>query len=122
MKNENPDNLLWTIVFFSWFAAACCYVILANFWKVCTQIGRDRSFSKENATAFHRMMICGVMLAIGFLVRIIYLFFLKQAPIYFFMLGIVELFFSIFFAFLCEALSQLVLHAYEVKKENELTI
>ncbi len=122
MKNENPDNPLWMFIFFSWYTAVCCYIILVKFWRVCTEIGRDHSFSKENATSFHHMTICAAMLGIGFLLRLLLVIGIGQIQLWIVLFRVIEIFFSIFLAFLCEALSQLVLYAYEVKKENELTI
>ena len=36
--------------------AAGCYAILYQFWTVCREIGRDNSFSKENAAALSHLV------------------------------------------------------------------
>ena len=73
MKDQQAGSLLWSFVFFSWYTALLCYGVLFQFWNVCTQIGRDNSFSLENAAAFHRMALFGGAAAIGYPVRLIYL-------------------------------------------------
>ena len=112
-------------ILFSWYAAlVICYLILSYFWKVCTEIGRGNSFSNENATHFHKMALCGIVLAIGFLAKFFVLLILYKVPLIHIQtfLCICEVFAGIIFAVLCEALSKLILHAYEMKQENELTI
>jgi hypothetical protein len=122
LRNQQPDSRMWTFVFFTWYTAVLCYLILFEFWKVCTEIGRDNSFSMENSLYFHRMGLCGIAGAAGFLVRILWfsLCGLLTPPMAGF--HILELLICGIFTVLCEALSQLIQNAYEVKRENELTI
>lgn len=122
LKGAEPDNLFWTFIFASWYTAALCYVILIEFWKVCTQIGKDNSFSKENARYFHHMSICGGLGAVGFAGRLAYLAAEGTLEEWFTIFGLAEILVAFVFAVLCEALSQLVLNAYEMKQENDLTI
>lgn len=110
---------------YSWYAAlTVCYLILYYFWKVCTEIGRGNSFSNENAAYFHKMARCGIVLAVGFLARFLVCLILYKLSFIHIQtfLCICEVFAGIIFAVLCEALSKLILHAYEMKQENELTI
>lgn len=122
IKNGQPDNLLWTFVFFAWYTAAFCYVILIEFWKVCTEIGKDNSFSMENTRAFHHMGLCGIAEAVGFAARLLWFFVCGAATLPIAIFIIAEIILSLIFMILCEALSRLVQNAYEVKRENELTI
>ncbi len=110
------------LVVFVWYTAAFCYVILIEFWRVCTQIGKDNSFSMENTRAFHRMGLCGIAEAAGFAVRLLWLSVcgITTFPVAIFIIA--EIILSLIFFILCEALSRLVQNAYEVKLENELTI
>ena len=122
MRQQNPQDPVWSFVFFSWYTAVLCYGVLFQFWDVCTQIGRDNSFSLENVRSFHRMAILGVAAGIGYLVRMMYLIIAGgfRWPVFLYNLALILL--SVVFVTLCEALSQLVRNAYEVKRENELTI
>ena len=103
MQMKAEDDLIWLGIGCSWYIALLCYLVLIEFWKVCTQIGADNSFSVENAKCFHRMAIRGAHAEIAFL-------------------SIGEILLSLVFIVLCEALSKLISYAYEVKHENELTI
>lgn len=122
MRQQNPQDLVWSFVFFSWYTAVLCYGVLFQFWNVCTQIGRDNSFSLENVRSFHRMAMLGVAAGAGYLARMVYLIAAGgfRWPVFLYNFALILL--SVVFVTLCEALSQLVRNAYEVKRENELTI
>lgn len=113
---------LWGWVVTSWYIAVCCYLILFEFWRVSTQIGRNNSFSAENAASFHRMGLCGIAGAVGFAARIAFLFAVGAADAGRVLLVAGELLLALIFTVLCEALARLVRCAYEMKQENELTI
>lgn len=124
MKREYPQAafLYWPGLVYSFVIAACCYTVLYQFWTVCREIGRDNSFSKENAAAFKHISRIAVALAgvwfAGFagLTAMGYM----QGGIMLFMLGAVVASFIV--AVCAAALSHLVWKAYELKQENELTI
>ncbi len=117
-----PGNIYGGFHLFRWWTLLFCYIILFIFWNVCTQIGKGNSFSKENATAFHRISLCGIAILLGFVAEYIwaYAFDYLTIPSLAF-IGFKTAVFIIF-VILCEALSKLVLHAYEIRQENELTI
>ena len=122
LRADEPQNLFWTFIFSSWYTAAFCYGVLIEFWGVCTQIGNDNSFSRENARHFHRMGICGVLALAGFVIRPLYLALEQALTVGFGIFVAAEILIAIVFIVLCEALSRLILNAYEMKQENELTI
>lgn len=107
---------------FAWIVAICIFVVLFEFWKVCTQIGMDNSFSIENSEYFHHMTISGVVAAITFLGRIIWILIAQEVNIMSILIIAVEIILSLMFAVLAEAMSKLILNAYEMKHENDLTI
>lgn len=107
---------------FSCFTGICVFIVLIEFWKICTQIGNDNSFSIENSKAFHNMTICGIVAAVIFACKIVSLIITSNFTLLYMMLILVEIVLSVMFAILAEAMSKLVLNAYEVKHENELTI
>ena len=109
----------WVMVIY---AVGFYFAILVEFWKVCTEIGRDNSFSLENAKSFHRMSIFGGIEAVGFVVRIVWGEAFGLTGIFEIIFRLAEIFVSVVFLILCEALSQLILNAYEMKQENDLTI
>lgn len=102
--------------------AVTCYAILYQFWKVCVQIGKDNSFSKENAKCFRNISHFALLLAVVWFAGIVFLAILavRQPGISIFMITAVLL--SVMISVLTAALSHLILKAYELKQENELTI
>ena len=102
--------------------------VLALFTRVCVQIGKDNSFSVENATYFNFMAVLAVCGSVLYLVkgglyvgRCFARGFERAGVILLFIYGSTFAIFLIF-GLLCRSLSKLVYNAYEVKHENELTI
>ena len=93
-----------------------------QFCNLCVQIGNDNSFSKENAKSFLVISRLTAVLAVIWFAGIVGLAFLKcLAPsVGIFLLLIVFIF--IVLAVLAAALSHLICKAYELRRENELTI
>ena len=115
-------NLFMPGLLYGWYIAVICYAILYQFWKVCVQIGKDNSFSKENAKCFRNISHFALLLAVVWFAGIVFLAILavRQPGISIFMITAVLL--SVMISVLAAALSHLVLKAYELKQENELTI
>lgn len=107
---------------YSFAIAVPCYGILYHFWKVCDQIGRDNSFSKENASSFVAMSRFALFLTIEWFMGILFLAiggWMKTGALVILIFGS---FLSIIVTVLTAALSHLVRKAYELREENELTI
>ena len=117
-----PGWLYWALVGRAWLIAVLCYLALGKFWGICTRIGRDNSFCRENARAMGHISILA-FLAAGVIAGVdVWLYFVKllgkiQAVGHFFLvfaacgLGVVAL-----------ALSRLIQNAALLKEENDLTI
>ena len=45
----------WPWMVFLWVTAIPCYAVLALGWRVAANIGKDRSFSRENARLLQRI-------------------------------------------------------------------
>lgn len=114
--------LYWPGLIYGWFIAFFCYAILLQFWKVCVQIGRDNSFSKENAKAFAVISRLALLLAgvwfFGMLALALKRWLNPGIGIFMILAVII----SVIVAILAAALSHLIQKAYELKLENELTI
>ena len=127
---EDPGTLYFNIltvhpkinIYFTWVTAIFCYAILFQFWKITDEIGKDNSFSKENARHFHQMTILSVLVAVQYLIRIVAFIFLGETTMIsvYYRAGMSLIF--MLFAVLTEALSGLVLNAYLMKQEQDLTI
>ena len=68
------------------------------------------------------MSIFGGIEAVGFVVRIVCVEAFGLTGIFEIIFRLAEMFVSVVVLILCEALSQLILNAYEMKQENDLTI
>lgn len=124
MKQGYPEAafLYWPGLIYGYVIAAGCYAILYQFWTVCREIGRDNSFSKENAAAFKKISRLAVALAgvwsAGF-AGLIIIGYVQPAIMLFIIFAV---FLSFVVAICAAALSHLVWKAYELRQENELTI
>lgn len=117
-----PGDILFGFNIFSWWTLFFCYVILILFWNVCTQIGKGNSFSRENATAFHRISLCAGSILLGFVAEFVWAMlqdYLSTLSVLFIVFKTIVF---LIFLVICEALSKLIYHAYEIRTENELTI
>lgn len=124
MKFMYPEVafLYWPGLLYGWLIAIICYVILFQFWKICREIGKDNSFSIENANSFKIMSKFAAFMAAIWFIGLVVLTIKNwmQAGIMLFM--IFAVFASIVISICAAALSHLVLKAYELKQENEYTI
>lgn len=107
---------------YGWCIALFCYAILFQFWKVCVEIGKDNSFSMENARAFKNISRIALMLGVIWFLGIVILTVLGfgHPGILLIMLAMVII--NMILVILAAALSHLILKAYELKQETELTI
>ena len=105
-----------------WITAIFCYLILFFFWKIVGEIGKDNSFSMENAKNFKCMGVCGGLIIIEYLVRIIIWLIKGNIELIPLSYTLLKIFVFTIFVVLCYAMSKLVQNAYEIKQENELTI
>ncbi len=115
-KNLSP----WMILL--WASAVPCYAVLILGWKISSNIGRDESFSVENAKYLKWI----AYLAMGdsifvFVAHVIFLILDISAAVVM-MVIIVIVVIGIAISTAAAALSHLVMKAAEIKEENELTI
>lgn len=120
---EDFNTLLDTsLVVASGVSIVVCMVILFLFLGVCHEIGKDNSFSLENASSLHKMAVCGGLYSMIYVVREIVQFISGIHGAYTLGFNVIMIFIGLIFLGICECLSRLVKNAYEIKLENELTI
>lgn len=109
-------------IIFIWVTALLCFSILFFFWRIVCEIANDNSFSMENVKNFKCMGVCGVLIILEYVIRIIV--WLVKGDIVFITLSytLLKIIVFIIFVILCIAMSKLVKNAYDIKQENELTI
>lgn len=124
MRRDYPEAAFLYVpgLLYSFVIAAGCYAVLYQFWTVCLEIGRDRSFSVENSFAFKRISRIAVLMAVVWFAGILGLAAVRciQPGILIFMVFAVFISFAV--AICAAALSHLVYKAYELKQESDLTI
>ena len=116
------DFLFWPGLIGTWIVGGFGYAILYQFWSVCVQIGKDNSFSMENAKSFACICKIAVVNTILLFGSMLFVGFHSWLNPGFLLLFIGIIFISITIAVLAAALSHLILKAYEMKTENDLTI
>lgn len=124
MKDGYPEVafLYGPGLIYSFLIAVLCYIILFNFWKVTCEIGRDNSFSKENAVSFKRISRIALLLSVIWFAGILFLGINMWLNPGILILMVMAVMISIIISIMAAALSHLIWNAYELKKENELTI
>ena len=121
---ENPEFSSWYNPWIAvlWIAAVPCYLVLYNGWKLTVEIGRDRSFSMENAIYLKRIS----MLAIGdtgyFFLANLLLFLLNMNHPGIFLASLFVDFAGVVIAVVAAALSHRVQKAAVMQQEQDLTI
>jgi hypothetical protein len=112
----------WPWLIFLWITAVPCYIALVSGWKIAADIGRDRSFSFENAKRLKLISILAAADAIlVFAGNLIFLFLNMSHPSVFLM-ALLVVFVGIALSVVFAALSHMVLKAAKLREENELTI
>lgn len=114
--------LMWPGIFYGWGIGVVCYAILYQFWKVCVEIGRDNSFSAENARSFVVISRLALLLAAVWFGGLVFLAVTRCLAPAFGIFMILVTFICIVVAVLAAALSHLIYKSYELRRENELTI
>ena len=119
MLEEYPayQKWYWPGLVYCWIVLLPGFAGLWEFWKVCVQIGRDNSFSQENARSLFRICL-PALLVVG--VAALCLLGMGLPALLIAMLGFAAA--CALVALLANALSQLVRRAAAIKSENDLTI
>lgn len=120
--NPEYSHAFYPWLIFLWLTAIPCYIVLVFIWRISTNIGRDRSFCRENAADLKRIAVVTVADTIFFFVmNVVYLFIGISHP-GIVLASMVPTFLGAAFAVGTGALSHLVLKAAKLQEENELTI
>lgn len=124
MRRGYPEAafLYWPGLVYNFVIAAGCYAILFQFWTVCREIGRDNSFSSENAEVFKRISRIAVVMAVLWFAGLAGLTMIHYMQPGIMLLMVFAVFVSAAVAICAAALSHLIWKAYEMRRENELTI
>ncbi len=116
------SNCYWPWLAVIWVSAVPCYLALYYGWRITAEIGRDRSFSMENARYLKSISILAVVDSSYFFVANLVLLLLGMNHPGILLASLFVEFAGVAIAVVAAALSHLVQKAAEIQEENDLTI
>lgn len=103
-------------------SAIPCYCVLYFGWRISSEIGKDNSFSMENARYLRNISILAALDSVYFFLANLVLMILNMNHPGIFLLSLFVVFAGIAVTVAAAGLSHLVRKAADLKAENELTI
>lgn len=124
LADARPEYTSW---YFPWLAvvlvsAIPCYWGLYFGWKISTEIGKDNSFSMENAEYLKNISILAALDSLYFFVANVVFMVIDMNHPGVFLISLIVVFIGVAVTVAAAALSHLVRKAAEIQQENELTI
>lgn len=116
------SSLFYLYLIMTWIGAIPCYLALFQFWKVCIQIGKDNSFSHENAKSLQNIGRLALIDTAYCLIGILVLLLANSLHIFLFIAALFIIAAGIAIAVIAAVLSHLIEKAWQLKQENDLTI
>jgi hypothetical protein len=120
IEKELNNSWYWLIVV--WVSAIPCYLALGYFWKICSEIGNDNSFSNINAKYLKRISELALIDSIVVILGNILITLIDKVYIEILIIFVIIILSGIGISLIAATLSHLVYKANKIKKENELTI
>jgi len=124
MRAAYPSDrdLFWPLLAYVWATAAPGFWALCEYFRVCEEIRRDNSFSRENVKSLRAIFRLLLAMSAMLLAGAVALVALRQRHPTVTLLLLMGAAASALVAVLANALSQLIKRAAELKDENDLTI
>ena len=124
LANQYPEfsGRFWPWLIFLWLTAVPCYTALVLGWRVAGNIGRDRSFSLENAKLLALISRLAAGDAVFFFVGNVALLLLNMSHPGVFLLSLLVVFAGVAVAVAAACLSHLVRKAADLQEQSDLTI
>ncbi|MBR1391073.1 MAG: DUF2975 domain-containing protein [Lachnospiraceae bacterium] len=121
---EYPEfsNRYWPWLIFLWVSGIPCYTVLVFGWKIASNIGKDRSFSNENAGYLKWISWLAAADGIFFFVGNIVLLFTNMSHPGIALFSLLVVFAGVAVAVASAALSHLVQKAAVLQQQSDLTI
>ena len=124
LVNDYPEfsNRFWPWLIFLWASGIPCYAVLIFGWKISSNIGRDRSFSNENAKYLKWISWLAAGDGIFFFVGNIIMLFTNMSHPGVALFSLLIVFAGVAVAVSAAALSHLVQKAAVLQEQSDLTI
>lgn len=116
------SNRFWPWLAFLWVSGIPCYVVLVFGWKIASNIGKDRSFSSDNAGYLKWIAWLAAGDGIFFFVGNIVLLFTNMSHPGIAIFSLLVVFAGVAVAVAAAALSHLVQKAAALQEQSDLTI
>ena len=116
------SNRFWPWLIFIWVSGLPCYAALVLGWRIAGNIGRDRSFSMDNARCLRTISLLAALDAAYFFLGNLVLLFLNMSHPGVVLMSLLVVFAGAAVAVAAAALSHLVRKAALLQEENDLTI
>ena len=116
------SNRFWPWLIFLWVSGIPCYGVLALGWRIAAHIGRDASFSMDNARCLRYIALLAALDGAYFFLGSLILLFLNMSHPGVVLGSLLVVFAGAAVAVAAAALSHLVRKAALLQEENDLTI
>ena len=124
LVGQNPEmaGRYWPWLIFLWATGVPCYIALVLGWRIAGNIGRDRSFSGENARLLKRVSLLAAGDTVFFFVGNVVLLFANMSHPGVVLASLLVVFAGVAVTVAAAALSHLVLKAALLQEQSDLTI
>ena len=124
LVGQNPEmaGRYWPWLIFLWATGVPCYIALVLGWRIAGNIGRDRSFSEDNARHLKRIALLAAGDTVFFFVGNIALLFANMSHPGVVLASFLVVFAGVAVSVAAAALSHLVLKAALLQEQSDLTI
>ena len=124
LVGQNPDmaNRYWPWLIFLWATGVPCYAALVIGWRIAVNIGKDRSFSEDNARHLKRIAFLAAGDSVFFFVGNVVLLFANMSHPGVVLASLLVVFAGVAVTVAAAALSHLVLKAAMLQEQSDLTI
>ena len=124
LRSQYPEfaGRYWPWLIFIWVSGIPCYAVLVLGWRIAANIGRDASFSMENARFLRSIAVLAALDAAYVFLGNLAMLFLDMSHPGVVLLSLLVVFAGAAVAVAAGALSHLVRKAALLQEENDLTI
>ena len=124
LRSQYPEfaGRYWPWLIFIWVSGIPCYAVLVLGWRIAANIGRDASFSLENARFLRSIAVLAALDAAYVFLGNLAMLFLDMSHPGVVLLSLLVVFAGAAVAVAAAALSHLVRKAALLQEENDLTI
>ena len=116
------SDRFWPWLVFIWITAAPCYAALVFGWKIALNIGKDRSFSKENARYLKIIAVLAAVDSIYFFIGNVVLLFANMSHPGVTLFSLLIVFVGAAISVASAVVSHLVQKAAVLQEQSDLTI